>query len=364
MIRWLSGFFLLFWLAPAGAQERAWEKQWNQILTGARKEGKVVVMGSADPTVRTELPAAFKAKFGLALEYIGGRGGDNFVRLQMERQAGVSTVDAVMAGLSNMVDSYNEKIIGPLLPALILPDVLDPSKWKKGKPWFLDPEGKYILRLYNYVLSAGYLTINTQYVKPGDIKSIKDLLDPRWKGKFSVYDPTVSGTGEIDAARFYADFGEDFVKRLYVDQKPGVSRDKRQLADWVARGTYPVSLGVETEGAQMMKQQGLPIEVIGLPDVPGYLTAGNGTLALINSPAHPNAARLFVNWIASKEGMEVLARTRKKPTTRTDVDESFVLPLELPRPDLRYFDTYDWEFTITTREKIRKRMVELLKSAS
>ena len=239
---------------------------------------------------------------------------------------------------------------------------MDGSKWKKGKPWFLDPEEKHILRLYNYVLSAGYLTINTQYVKAGDFKSIKDLLDPKWKGKISVYDPTVSGTGEIDAARFYNDFGEDFVKRLYVDQKPGISSNKRQLADWTARGIYPISLGVESEGAQMMKKQGLPIEVIGLPDVPGYLTAGNGLLALIENSPHPNAARVLINWLASKEGLEVLARGRKKPTTRNDVDESFVLPLELPRPGVRYFDTYDWEFTITTREKIRKRVVELLKA--
>lgn len=356
----LVAFFVTVLVAPGWAQERTWKKQWGQIVAAARKEGSVVVMGSADPVVRTELPAAFKAKFGIALEYIGGRGSDNFTRLNMERRAGVSTVDAVMAGLSNMVDYYHEKIIIPLLPVLILPEVLDGSKWKKGKPWFLDPEGKYILRLYNYVLSAGYLTINTQHAKPEELKLIKDLLHPKWKGKFSVYDPTVSGTGEIDAARFYMDFGEEFVKRLFVDQKPGISRNKRQLADWVARGTYPVSLGVETEGAAMMKQQGLPIEVISLSDVPPYLTAGNGLLALVGKSPHPNAARLFVNWAASKEGLEVIARARKKPTTRTDVDESFVLPLELPRPGARYFDTYDWEFTTTTREKIRQRMVELL----
>lgn len=361
MTVWLAGFLVALTLAPSWAQERTWEKQWSQIMAAGRKEGRVVVMGSADPVVRTELPAAFKARFGIALEYIGGRGSDNFTRLTMERRAGVHTVDVVMAGLSNMVDYYNEKIITPLLSVLILPDVLDPTKWKKGKLWFLDPEGKYILRLYNYVLSAGYLTINTQLARPEELKSIKDLLHPKWKGKFSVYDPTVSGTGEIDAARFYLDFGEEFVKRLFVGQKPGISQNKRQLADWVARGTYPISLGVETEGAAMMKQQGLPVEVISLADVPPYLTAGNGLLALIAKSPHPNAAQLFVNWVASREGLEVLARGRKKPTTRTDVDESFVLPLELPQPGGRYFDTYDWEFTTTTREKIRQRVVELLK---
>lgn len=362
MTGWLAGFSVAVLVAPGWAEERAWEKQWSQIVAAARREGKVVVMGSADPVVRTELPAAFRARFGIALEYIGGRGSDNFTRLNMERRAGVITVDVVMSGLSNMVDYYKEKIITPLLPVFILPEVLDSTKWKKGRLWFLDPDGKYILRLYNYVLSAGYLTINAQHARAEELKSIKDLLDPKWKGKFSVYDPTVSGTGEIDAARFYLDFGEEFVKRLFVDQKPAVSRNKRQLADWVARGTYPISLGVETEGAALMKQQGLPVEVISLPDVPGYLTAGNGLLSLVGKSPHPNAAQLFVNWISSKEGLEVLARARKKPTTRVDVDESFVLPLELPQPGGRYFDTYDWEFTTTTREKIRRRMVELLRS--
>jgi ABC-type Fe3+ transport system substrate-binding protein len=364
MIRWIAGLFALLWLAPGWAQDRSWEKQWNETLAAARKEGKVVVMGSADPAVRTELPAAFKARFGIPLEYIGARGSDNYMRLSMEKRAGVSTVDAVMSGLSNMVDSYNEKIIGPLFPALMLPEVLDGSKWKRGKLWFLDPEERYILRLYNYVLSAGYITINTQHVKPEEFRSIKDLLNPKWQGKFSVYDPTVSGTGEIDAARFYKDFGEEFVRRLYIDQKPGISNNKRQLADWVARGTYPISLGVESEGAATLKEQGLPVEVIGLPDVPGYLTAGNGLLALIDKSPRPNAAKVFVNWIASREGLEVLARGRKKPTTRRDVDESFVLPLELPREGARYFDTYDWEFTVHTRDKIRKRVTELLKQGS
>jgi ABC-type Fe3+ transport system substrate-binding protein len=319
-------------------------------------------MGSADPVVRKELPAAFRARFGVALEYIGGRGSDNFLRVRMEQRAGVPATDVVMAGMSNMIDYYEEKLLDPLLPVLLLPEVLDGSKWKRGNLWFLDPEGRYILRLYNYVLSAGYLTVNTQHVRPDDFKSVRDLLDPKWRGKFSVYDPTVSGTGEIDAARFYMQFGEDFVRRLYVDQKPGISRDKRQLADWVARGIYPVSLGVENEGTKIMKDQGIPVEVISLPDVPGYLTAGNGLLGLLSRAPHANAARVFVNWITSKEGLGLLARARQKPTTRKDIDESFVLPLELPQPGARYFDTYDWEFTVTMREKIRQRMKELLKA--
>jgi hypothetical protein len=39
-----------------------WEKKWNAILAGAKKEGKVVIIAPPDPQVREALPAASKAK--------------------------------------------------------------------------------------------------------------------------------------------------------------------------------------------------------------------------------------------------------------------------------------------------------------
>ena len=287
-------------VAPPSAQPADWEKEWNQTLAAAKKEGKVVVMGSADPVVRRELPAKFQARFGIELEYLGGRGGDNTAKITMERRAGVYAVDAIFAGLGNLGgELYMGKMLDPLRPVLILPGVIDPSKWKNGKLWFVDPEEKYILRLYNYI-SAGGLYINTQHAKPEDFKSVKGLLNPKWKGKIAVYDPTVSGTGSMDAARYHSEFGEEFVTRLYVNQKPVISRNKRQLADWLGRGAYPVSLGVETEAVINMKKQGLPVEVLAVADAPATLSAGNGLLGLLNRAPHPNAAKVFANWIASK----------------------------------------------------------------
>lgn len=346
---------------PIQAQEKNWEKQWNQILAEAKKEGKVVVMGSADPVVRKELPAAFKARYGITMEYLGGRGGDNFARLRMERRAGVYTTDAVMAGMSNMVDYYNDKLLDPLLPAFILPEVLDPKKWKKGKPWFMDPEERYILRLYNYVTS-GLVYINTAAAKREEFNSIKEFINPRWRGKISVYDPTVSGSGELESTRLYLQFGEEFIRKLYVDQKPAISRDKRQIADWLGRGTYPVSLSAETEFVVKMKQEGIPVDTVAPADAPGTLGAGNGLLGLMHKAGHPNAARVFVNWMASKEGMEVLGRARKKPITRSDVDESYVVPWEVPQAGVKYLDSYEWEFNNTTRVKVVAFMKELLRA--
>ena len=361
MITLFQLLLMLTLAAPAWAQEEAWKKDWNQTLAAAKKEGKVVVMGSADPVVRKELPAKFQARYGIALEYLGGRGADNSQKLRMERQAGTYLVDAVFAGLTNLgAELYVEKMLDPLKPLLILPEVVDPSKWKKGKIWFMDPEEKYILRLYSYITAAG-LYVNTQQVKPEEFKSIKELLNPKWRGKIAVYDPTVSGTGSMDAARYYTEFGEDFVRKLYVDQKPAISRNKRQLADWLGRGVYPISLGVETEAVITMKEQGLPVEVRAVPDAPSTLSAGNGLLGAMNRAPHPNAAKIFVNWIASKEGLELLAKARNKPQTRTDIDESYALAWEIPQPGINYFDTYNWEFQFKVLPKVTEKMTEILK---
>ena len=113
-----------------------------------------------------------------------------------------------------------------------------------------------------------------------------------------------------------------------------------------------------------MRADGIPVMTIRrLPDLLGRTGAGTGLMVLVNRAPHPNAARVFVNWLASKEGLEVYARTYGHPTTRNDIDEaSFLLPEEIPRPGLKYFDTGSWRFAVTEREKTRSFMEKLLKS--
>jgi hypothetical protein len=66
--------------------------------------------------------------------------------------------------------------------------------------------------------------------------------------------------------------------------------------------------------------------------------------------------------MASKEGLELFSRTRGGAPTRNDINELSFLPKEnVPDPGKKYFDTYDWEFTLNTKEKIRERMGELLR---
>ncbi len=323
----------------------------------ARKERKVVVAGPPEASIRQALPTKFTARLGIPVEYLGGRGGEMRQRIIREHNAGIYTIDVYLGGDPLL---YRAKVLAPLKPELILPEVVDPTKWEKGKLWFMDPEEKYVLRLFNNLVAV--FDINTRYVRPEEIRSVQYFLDPKWKGKISAYDPTISGTGNSRATYFYLLFGEAFIKKLYIEQRPVITRDRRQMGDWLARGTYPIAIGAQSEEVEHLRKEGFPVmQLNNLPDAAGYLSAGSGLISLLAKAPHPNAARLFVNWLASREGVETYARAQLDNPLRDDIDKSFLDPDTIPRPGVEYrFDSANWDFQLHVREKIRLRMKELL----
>lgn len=317
-----------------------------------------MVAGPAISSLRQELPAKFRARFGVPVEYISGR--DATLRVRTEQSAGIYTIDVFLLGTGTISTVlYPEKMLDPIKPTLVLPEVLDPSRWKGEKLPFVDPEGQYVLRLLTKLRSL--FSVNTRYVNSKEFQFAKDLLNPNWKGKISVYDPTASGPG--DAIRFYLQLGEEFVKKLYIDQNSGWSSDQRQLADWLARGTYPVSIGNEDEYLEELQRDGFPIvNVYELRDLVAEVRSGQGNVALARNAPHPNAARVFINWLAAKEGLETFARGSLYAKTRKGIDEASFLPPEfIPRPGVNYFDASDWDFTVITRAKVRSRLREILR---
>ncbi len=349
---------------PAWGQEKVWERKWNETIAAAKKEGKVVVVGPSEPETRRRIPAAFRARFGIPVEYLSGRTSQIAARIRAERRARLYSVDVFLATTNPMyLILYPEGALAPLKPALFLPDVINPSKWKTGKLWFMDPEEKYILRLFNNISSL--LAINTDLVKRKELRSAKDFLNTKWRGRMTVDDPTARrGGGLVQAGRFYMLFGQEYVKRFYLDQKPVISRNRRQMTDWLARGTYPISFGADNEDVDRLRREGFPIlNLVSLSDVPASASSGGGgLLALANQAPHPNAARVFVNWMASKEGLEVYSRTNEVATTRNDIDEKSYLPAQkIPRPGVNYFDNSNFKFVTTTRERVRKYVKKILK---
>ena len=228
------------------------------IVEAAKKEGKVVVAGSPDPVMRNDMIPKFKERYGIPIEFIAGRSSEITARVKTERGSGIYSVDVYLAGPDTTATTlYGEKLIDPLKPLLIMPEVIDGTKWKQGK------SGSRILKsVSSRALSAAWRPccfINTDQVKPEEMRAAKDLLNTKWRGKISTEDPTTTGSGANAAARFYHDFGEDFVRKLYIDQKAVRTRDRRQMSDWLARGTQPICLSCREDDVRPLIKDGFKI---------------------------------------------------------------------------------------------------------
>ena len=355
--------FVVVGISHVRAQTKANDKEWPAVIEAAKKEGKVVVAGSPDPVMRNEIIPKFTARFGIPVEFVAGRSSQIVSRVETERASGIFSIDVFLAGPDTSANElYNDKMIDPLRPLLIMPEVADGAKWKTGKVWFADPQEQFIVRAFSSV--ATLLFINTDHVKPDELRSMKDLLNPKWRGKISTEDPTTTGAGSNKAARFYLQVGEEFVKNLYIDQKSVRTRERRQMTDWLARGTQPICLDCREDDVRPLLKDGF--KVLEIFDINGAAPTINGSpwmLSLANKAPHPKAAQVFANWILSKEGLETYAKGYGSVTLRTDVDESFLNPGNVPKKGVKYFDDTDWKWIVGGRHENREKVWKLLKAA-
>jgi iron(III) transport system substrate-binding protein len=358
----LASVLLLAAAAASSAQTKISEKDWAAIVEAAKKEGKVVVVGSPDPVMRNEVIPKFTARFGIPVEFVTGRASQIAARVQTERASGIYSIDVYLAGPDTTANElYGEKMIDPLKPLLVLPEVVDGSKWKTGKVWFADPQEQFVVRAFNSV--ATFMFINTEHVKPDEVRHIKDLLNPKWRGKISTEDPTTTGSGANKAAHLYAEFGEEFVKQLYVDQKTVRTRERRQMTDWLARGTQPICLNCREDDVRPLVKEGFKVlEIFEMDGIRPNVNGSPWMLSLANRAPHPKAAQVFANWILSKEGLEIYGRGYGSATLRTDIDESYLKPGNLPKKDVKYFDDTDWKWIVSGRRENRAKVWELLKA--
>lgn len=347
--------------ASAAAQTSDWQKTWNETLAAAKKEGKVVIVGSPDPVMREQVIPKFTDRYGIKVEYIAGSSSQLAARVRTERSSDLYTVDVFMSGANTTLNTMMPaKMLDPMKPLLILPEVTEGKYWKRGAPWFVDREGQYVLALFSTVDS--FLFINTDVVKD-QLKSVQDLLDPKWKGKISTQDPRLSGTGSNTAGYFYRELGPDFVKKLYIDQKPIISNDRRQMTDWLARGTYPICLSCRADDMKDLIKDGFKLkEVYGLPGIKERTIVGSPfLLSIANKAPDPNAARIFVNWMATKEAVEIYAQNFGAVPLRTDTDETALDPESIPKPGVDYADDTDPDWIMTGRVETAKKVRALLK---
>ncbi|HLG69149.1 MAG TPA: extracellular solute-binding protein [Chloroflexota bacterium] len=337
-----------------------WQAQWNSWIDGAKKEGKLVFGGPPSQDARVQLPEAFNKAFGVTVEYIGGPSSDLANRIRSEQSAGQSSVDVTLSGSdTTYLVLYGQHMTEPVKPWLIRPDVLDPKAWIHGSVWYMDPEQQYIVRASNYL--SQLIWVNTDQVKADAITAWHDLIKPEYKGKIIAYDPVKNGSGAQMAAFVWTKFGEDFAKQLFIGQDVKIVQDYTQLGDNIARGTYPIALAGRGEDLEKLKSQGFKVQALGpMSDAPSTVSAGFGLTNMIKNPPHPNAAKLFVNWILTKDGQTVWNNSQKTASVRTDVDNSWLKEDIVPKAGQEYFDTYDWDYTLNGYPKANKAIKDLL----
>jgi iron(III) transport system substrate-binding protein len=252
---------------------------------------------------------------------------------------------------------YAGKMLDPIEPVLVHPDAVDTSHWPGGKHVYMDPEGQYILRINNY--ATPLIQINTQHVEPDAIGSWYDPLEPEYTGKIATFDPTSSGAGLSAATYLGTALGDEFVRHLYVDQKPSSAASTANWpTGWPAAPTRSCwrcatssSNRSRTTAVQLLRNP---------PEAPGFVSAGFGLLGLVNYAPHPNAARVLVNWLAARDGMDVWSRAQGIPPVRTDLDTSIYPPEELIDPNASYLDSYGWDYVIKDRDQPMKRLQQVL----
>ena len=317
-----------------------WKKEWEKTLAAAKSEGQITVYASTYERVLE----AFKTEYPeIKVTSIGGRSSDVAARIIAERRAGKYLADVVAVGSNTAFNVlYRAKALDPLKPTLILPEVLDPSKWLGGEYPFVDPERQYVFVYLSNPSSV--FDYNSKLINPSEFKSYWDVLNPKWKGKIVSLTPTSTTMGStLQFLYYHPELGQEYLKKFFGSMEVTFSADPRQMLDWLAQGNYSICLGCRNNEIARAKKQGLPV---GTLDTSAWKEGGrislSGSLSLANKAPHPNAAKIFINWYLSRKGQIAVQKEGTSDdavnSRRIDIPKDDVDPANRLIEGRRYFD--------------------------
>jgi iron(III) transport system substrate-binding protein len=162
---------------------------------------------------------------------------------------------------------------------------------------FSDPQGYYFC---SGITFAG-IAYNTDKVKPEDApKSWKDLLDPRWANVTSTKQST-SGMQFVAWYELRKLYGDSYWK-AFAKQRPHGFDSRAQLFDRLAKGDDKICALAEWAGYVLYHDRKAPIAFVAPED---GLPATALATGVVEKAPHPEAARLFIDWLASPRGQAV-----------------------------------------------------------
>jgi iron(III) transport system substrate-binding protein len=326
---------LALWLGVSAIEARAQDPR----LEAARKEGKVVWYTSLALTSSEKVAKLFETAYpGVKVE-VHRTGSQRILqRMMQELQAGIKNVDVVhTSDAGHYVLLKEKKLLMRYTPAGV-------DAFGAG---FKDKDG------YHYGLRAtvNVIAYNTKAISPAEApRTWKDLLDPKWRGRLVTAHPGYSGVIATHVLALVHLHGWDYFKAL-AQNKPMLVQSAVDPSGVVASGERPVAVDGGDYTFYQVKKKGNPVEIVYPKEgVPLVVSPS----AITSFAPHPNAARLFTDFVFSHEIQQVLADTEGLYSGNPQV----TYPSDKPRlSDLKVL-AVDAEELEKRNEEIKTRFVE------
>lgn len=264
------------------------------LIEAAKKEGEINwYTGLIQNQIVRPVVTAFEAKYpGIKIRVSGGLQNDLLLKILAEGRAGSMQADI----------TEGNSIVAPLQKAGLLKAYKSPHA-EKLPPEYKDPNGLWAAILLYFLVPA----VNTEMVKAGEEpKALPDLLDPKWKGRIAWTGEMQPGGPPGFIGTVLATLGEkdgmEFLRKLAQQQIRTVPSNPRVVLDQVIAGQYPLALVTYNHHSVISGAKGAPVKWLPVNPAVGIVS----TLVLLEKSPHPNAARLFYDYLLSPEGSEVI----------------------------------------------------------
>jgi iron(III) transport system substrate-binding protein len=347
--------FVAYALAFAGAARAQWQTEWERVQAAARKEGKLVVNIPPSAELRIAVEGEVKQKFGIELEIVLASSTTLTKRVGDEFKAGVRYFDVITSTWDSL--SHNLLPMGaiePLEQYWILPEVKDPANWWGGHIW-TDSAKRFAYSPLAYMLDN--IWYNTGHAKAEELRTYDDLLNPKWKGKITVWDPRTGGGAALGIWSYlWLTKGEAYLRKL-VQQNLQLVEDRRLVADSLARAKAAVAIGATYYSYAAFIKAGLPVKPLPPSKEGTYVSVGNGGPVVVKNPPHPNASKVYVNWLLSKEGQQLYTKVFGQATRRLDVDTSSMVEfgVRAAKDSITIDNFYKWQNALEDKDLTVRR---------
>lgn len=298
--------------AGSAAPKKAAEADVSKLYEAARKEGALVWWTAHyEQSAAEKMRDAFKAKFpGIEVELLRQTAQVIYQRLQQDLKAGINELDVFA--------STDEAHYPPLKKAGALAEYEPPDLQLIPKTFqTLDREHQYHLGALGFVL----INYRTDRVSTPPA-SWKEMLDAQWRDKITTGHPGFSGYVGNWVVAMIDKYGESYLRDL-AKLNPKINRSVNDTVTDIVGGERVVGAGPDNYSLSR-KAQGNPID-IKFPSDDAILISG--PVGILAKAPHPNAARLFVNFMYSKDYSEALVGTQNFPL-RSDVPSASGLSLD------------------------------------